>query len=221
MAEIGSSNTGLAESRTPIAQQAIIAGIIVLVLLVYKLTIEEDAFPETLQYALRNLVDDFADWVAATFKFILRPISLTVKSWLKTLDAFFLGLPWPVVVFGALLLVGKLGGLNLGLFAAGCLMLVGSLGLWDTTIKTLTIMTLSVVFTVIVGIPLGVWAARNDRFEAVLRPVLDAMQTMPTFVYMIPVMLLFGIGATAAVFATVIYAAPPVIRLTNLGIRQV
>ncbi|MBT7647220.1 MAG: ABC transporter permease subunit, partial [Rhodospirillaceae bacterium] len=186
-----------------------------------KLLFATGSFPEALQFAIRDPIDTFADWFAETFRFILRPISLTIKSWLALLDDFFLGLSWPIMVFGVLLLVGKAGGLRLGLFAAACLMLVGSLGLWDTTIKTLTIMLLAVAFTLIGGVPLGVLATRNDRFEAVLRPILDGMQTMPTFVYLIPVMLLFGIGATTAVFATVIYAAPPVIRLTNLGIRQV
>ena len=207
--------------RWTLGHQAGVLAAILLLLATYKLTFDTDSFPEALQYAMREPVDDFADWVAATFRFILRPISLTIKAWLKQLDGFFLGLSWPVVVFSALLLVGKMGGLRLGLFAAACLMLIGSLGLWDTTIKTITIMTLSVLFTVIVGIPLGIWAARSDRFEAVLRPILDGMQTMPTFVYLLPVMLLFGIGATSAVIATMVYAAPPVIRLTNLGIRQV
>jgi glycine betaine/proline transport system permease protein len=210
-----------AGQRWTLGHQAGVLAAFLLLLVAYKLTFANDSFPETLHYALREPVDEFADWVAATFRFILRPISLTIKSWLKQLDGFFLGLSWPIIVFGALLLVGKMGGLRLGLFAAACLMLIGSLGLWDSTIKTLTIMTLSVTFTVIVGIPIGVWAARSDRFEAVLRPILDAMQTMPAFVYLIPVMLLFGIGATSAVFATMVYAVPPVIRLTNLGIRQV
>ena len=221
MVEAASPDTLTATRRWLLGQQAGTLAAVLLLFAVYKLTVANDSFPEALQYAMRELVDDFADWVAATFKFILRPISLTVKLWLKQLDIFFLGVSWPIIVFGALLLVGKIGGLRLGLFAAACLMLIGSLGLWDTTIKTLTIMTLSVTFTVIVGIPIGVWAARSDRFEAVLRPILDAMQTMPAFVYLIPVMLLFGIGATSAVFATMVYAVPPVIRLTNLGIRQV
>ncbi len=221
MAEAASRDPLSATRRWPLGYQAGALAAVFLLLAVYKLTIENNAFPEALQYAMRGPVDDFADWIAATFRFILRPISLTIKLWLKQLDGFFLGLSWPVVVFGALLLVGKIGGPRLGLFAAACLMLIGSLGLWDTTIKTLTIMTLSVLFTVVVGIPLGVWAASSDRVEAVLRPILDAMQTMPTFVYLIPVMLLFGLGATSAVIATMVYAAPPVIRLTNLGIRQV
>ena len=221
MVEAASPDTLTATRRWLLGQQAGALAAILLLLAVYKLTVANDSFPEALQNSMREPVDDFADWVAATFKFILRPISLTVKLWLKQLDNFFLGVSWPIIVFGALLLVGKIGGLRLGLFAAACLMLIGSLGLWDTTIKTLTIMTLSVTLTVIVGIPIGVWAARSDRFEAVLRPLLDAMQTMPAFVYLIPVMLLFGLGATSAVFAIMVYAVPPVIRLTNLGIRQV
>ena len=98
---------------------------------------------------------------------------------------------------------------------------MGLVGLWDVSLVTLTLMTVSIFISVSLGIPVGILASRSDRFDVVLRPVLDAMQTMPTFVYLIPVMLLFGIGPTSAVIATVIYAVPPVIRLTNLGIRQV
>ena len=130
MVEAASPDTLTATRRWLLGQQAGTLAAVLLLFAVYKLTVANDSFPEALQYAMRELVDDFADWVAATFKFILRPISLTVKLWLKQLDIFFLGVSWPIIVFGALLLVGKIGGLRLGLFAAACLMLIGSLGLW-------------------------------------------------------------------------------------------
>ena len=95
------------------------------------------------------------------------------------------------------------------------------MGLWDSTIATVALIGSSVVAASLIGIPLGVCAARSDRFEGLLRPLLDAMQTMPTFVYLIPVLVLFGFGRPSAVLATIIFAAPPIIRLTNLGIRRV
>ncbi len=209
------------ERRKALTYHVVAGALLLLVLIVYKLSTENSVFPASLHYALREPVDVFADWLPETFHFILKPISDAVKLSLKKLDGFFLWLPWPVVVLGVFLLTQHLGGLRLSLLSAGSLMFMGVTGLWDSSLITLTIMTISVVVTVIIGIPLGIWAARSDRVEMILRPVLDAMQTMPAFVYLLPVMLLFGIGSTSAVMATIVYAVPPVIRLTNLGIRQV
>jgi glycine betaine/proline transport system permease protein len=95
------------------------------------------------------------------------------------------------------------------------------LGLFDLAMQTLAIVLVATVIAVGMGLPLGILGAKSDRFNAAIRPVLDAMQTMPSFVYLVPAIMLFGIGKTPAVMAVVIYAIPPVIRLTNLGIRQV
>jgi glycine betaine/proline transport system permease protein len=99
--------------------------------------------------------------------------------------------------------------------------LIGLLGLWEETMITLAMVFCSVVFCTVVGIPLGIMAGRSDRFEASLRPVLDAMQTTPAFVYLVPIVMLFSIGNVAGVLATIVFALPPIIRLTSLGIRQV
>ena len=194
---------------------------IVGVVVIYKLSGSESAFPGVLVHPVREPVDAFADWLPETFRFILRPLSEGIRYCLKQTDVFFLWLPWPVIVLGVFFITHWTGGLGLSLFCAGSLVFMGLIGLWDVSIVTVTMMTISVVTTVLIGLPVGILAARNDRLELVLRPVLDAMQTLPTFVYLVPVMLLFGIGATSAVIATIIYAVPPVIRLTNLGIRQV
>ena len=198
----------------------VLAGLLVLLAL-YKGAGLESSFPAMLTIDIATPVDRFADWVSASFRFLLKPLSNAVKAALNDFDDFVLGLPWLVNLAVIALITVAGGGWRLGLFATFVLGFAGSLGLWEATLTTLNIMALSVAITVAFGIPAGVWAARNDGVERVMRPVLDAMQTLPTFVYLIPVMLLFGIGSTAAVFATVIYAAPPVIRLTNLGLRQV
>jgi glycine betaine/proline transport system permease protein len=104
---------------------------------------------------------------------------------------------------------------------AGFLLLIGSFGYWDLAMMTLAIVIAAVMISFVVGIPTGIIMAGSDRVEGIIRPILDAMQTMPSFVYLIPALMLFGLGKVPAVFATVIYAAPPVIRLTNVGIRQV
>ena len=191
------------------------------VVVVYKLSGSQSTFPSVLVHPVREPVDAFADWLPETFRFILRPLSDGIRYGLKQTDLFFLWLPWPVIVLGVFFATHWTGGLRLSLFCAASLVFMGLIGLWDVSIVTVTMMTISVLVTVSIGLPIGILAARNDRVELVLRPVLDAMQTLPTFVYLIPVMLLFGIGATSALIATIVYAVPPVVRLTNLGIRQV
>ena len=106
------------------------------------------------------------------------------------------------------------------LVITGLLFLVGAVGLWDKLMQTLALMLVATFISVLIGIPLGILSARSNRLRALLMPLLDIMQTMPSFVYLIPVLMLFGLGKVPAIFATVIYAAP-LIRLTDLGIRQV
>jgi glycine betaine/proline transport system permease protein len=99
--------------------------------------------------------------------------------------------------------------------------LIGCLGLWEKAMQTVAIMLVSVSLAIIIGIPVGVLAARNNLARAIINPVLDLMQTIPSFVYLIPAAMLFGLGKVPAILATVIYATPPLIRLTDLGIRYV
>ncbi|QGZ59418.1 ABC transporter permease [Paraburkholderia acidiphila] len=112
-------------------------------------------------------------------------------------------------------------GIAFAVFVGIALMLIHYMGLWPQTVATLALVVAATVFSLIVGVPLGIWGARNKRVEMVLRSLLDFMQTMPAFVYLIPAVILFGLGRVPAVIATVVFAMPPVVRLTTLGIRQV
>lgn len=184
-------------------------------------------FPEAWNLGLRQPIDAFEGWVIANrnshplFLWFFEPLSDAIDFSLRRLENLLLWLPWPVLVVGTFLLGYRLGGLSLALLTAACLLFMGLLGLWDESMQTLALMGVSVAIALLIGIPLGILAARHERFEAVLRPLLDGMQTMPTFVYLIPVMLFFGIARVPSVIATVIFALPPAIRLTSLGIRQV
>ena len=134
--------------------------------------------------------------------------------------------PLPVIGwFGVVALVGfvswALGNWRVGLLAACGFFFLGLQGLWQPSMDTLALTLTAVLFSLLVGIPLGIWAGTSDRVNAFLTPVLDLMQTMPTFVYLAPLVLLFAIGPASATIATLIYAAPPVIRITAHGIRQV
>ena len=107
------------------------------------------------------------------------------------------------------------------LFGAAGLFLIGLMGLWDAAMDTLSQVLVATLFALLMGIPLGIWAARNDRVRAPLRPILDFLQTIPAFVYLVPVIMLFNVGRVPGIMASVLYAIPPVIRLTDLGIRRV
>ncbi|KZL29551.1 Glycine betaine/L-proline transport system permease protein ProW [Pseudovibrio sp. Ad37] len=110
---------------------------------------------------------------------------------------------------------------GLSLVMMGAMWFIGTLGLWEKSMQTVAILLVAVLISVVIGVPLGVISARSNRFRALLNPVLDLMQTIPSFVYLIPAAMLFGLGKVPAILATVIYAAPPLIRLTDLGIRYV
>ncbi len=130
-------------------------------------------------------------------------------------------LPWWAVLTILTGVAGWLGGRRIAALAALGLFFVGGMGLWPEAMDTLSIMIVAVIVSVAVGIPTGILAGWSDRFESAIRPVLDVMQTMPSFVYLVPVVLFLGLGMVPGVIATVIYSVPPCIRLTSLGIRQV
>jgi glycine betaine/proline transport system permease protein len=129
--------------------------------------------------------------------------------------------PWVVLLAVAALAWHATRSAWRALLLPALLYAIGCLGLWDALMQTLAIMVVATVMAVLLGLPLGILMSRHDRLRAVLLPVLDVMQTLPTFVYLIPVLMLFGLGKVPAIFATVVYALPPLIRLTDLGIRQV
>ena len=129
--------------------------------------------------------------------------------------------PWPAIVVGLCLLSFGVGRWGLLTFTGLALLFVGFMGLWENTVDTIALMVVAVAVSVLIGLPLGVLASRSQMLDKLMRPILDGMQTMPSFVYLLPGILFFGLGKPAGIFATIIYALPPVIRLTNLGIRQV
>ncbi|MBU8908910.1 ABC transporter permease [Desertibacillus haloalkaliphilus] len=122
-----------------------------------------------------------------------------------------------IIVFIAWRTAGK----GIALFSFIGLLFIGSVGLWDAAMETLTIVIVATAFSIVIGVPIGIWSAKSDIGETIVRPVLDFMQTLPSFVYLIPAILLFGLGGVPAVISTFVFATPPCVRLANLGIRQV
>jgi glycine betaine/proline transport system permease protein len=166
-------------------------------------------------------VSQFVEWLVDNYRDFFQTLKWPVET---TLNGFDIGLNWihPLVIIAIITMAAwRFSGIGLAVFSVVTLTVVGFLGLWPETMTTLAMVLSSVVFCAIVGIPLGIWAGRSDNFEATLRPVLDAMQTTPAFVYLVPIVMLFSVGNVAGVLATIVFALPPIIRLTSLGIRQV
>jgi glycine betaine/proline transport system permease protein len=162
-------------------------------------------------------------WLTVHAKPVFDVIRWPVDQILERSTDFLTALPWPLVMLAFLLIGWRVRGLLAGLLSAVALVSVGFLApeLWEQTMETLAMIVTAVSFCVVVGIPLGIFAARSDRVEGILRPVLDAMQTIHPFVYLLPAVFFFGYGSTPGVIVTIIFALPPIVRLTNLGIRQV
>ncbi len=166
-----------------------------------------------IQTAVDWLVNNYRDY----FQFIKVPVEkvLTSVSWVLTTIP-----PEATIVLFALA-AWRWAGKRVTVFSVLTLLFIGYLGLWNETMVTLAMVICAVVFCALVGVPLGILSGRSDRFEMLLRPFLDAMQTTPAFVYLVPVVMLFSIGTVSGVLATIVFSMPPIIRLTNLGIRQV
>ncbi len=178
-------------------------------------------WPRNWELPIQEPIDDFFEWISDTFAWFFNPISEVLDTGLAGIDTFLLWLPWPFVVAAVSMLGLRLGGMWLGLFCGAATLFIGLNGFWDSTMLTLSVVGVSVIIAVGLGVPIGIFAASSNRLEAVVRPILDTMQVLPAFVYLIPALVLFGVSGTQGIFLTVIYSIPPVIRLTNLGIRQV
>jgi glycine betaine/proline transport system permease protein len=161
------------------------------------------------------------DWLVPNFRPAFRAIQWPVDQVLSGTEAALLGVPFVLFLIAAGVLAWWLAGRGVAAFTVISLAFLDLLGVWPETMTTLAMVLTAVVFCAAVGIPLGILAARSDRFAAAIRPVLDIMQTTPAFVYLVPVVMLFGVGMVPGIIATIIFALPPLIRLTNLGIRQV
>ncbi|MNM79505.1 Glycine betaine transport system permease protein OpuAB [compost metagenome] len=179
-------------------------------------------FPEALQFSFAERVNQLVDWLVLNYGDHLRNVSDQLLQLLVGLENLLRLLPW----WALLLLVGLLAwhasrSVLRSVTMVALLALIGMLGLWDKLLQTLALVLVSTGLCVLVGVPLGILLASRPLARRLLMPVLDVMQTLPAFVYLIPVLMLFGLGKVPAVFATLIYALPPLVRLTELGLRQI
>lgn len=166
-------------------------------------------------------VDKAVDWLVTNYDAAFDTIKAPLVTSMDGLEAALQSLPPELVIVALALLSWRLSGKKVAVLAAAGLFVLNAMGLWRETMSTLALILVATALAVGIGIPLGILTAQSRHVDQVVRPLLDFMQTMPSFVYLIPVLMLFGIGKVPAVFATLIFAMPPAVRLTSLGIRQV
>jgi len=177
-------------------------------------------FPD-ITTSIGSYVEDFVNYLATSLSGFFDLIFFIASRSINGIDAFLVWLPWWVfilIIFGlGWYFKSFISGVVFGVF----IFLIGSFGLWEDMMTTIAIIITSVAISLLVGLPIGIWMAFSQFVSRIMRPILDAMQTMPSFVYLIPAIFFFGLGNVSAIFATLIYAVPPVIRLTELAIRGV
>ena len=182
-------------------------------------------FPEMERSGLR----DFKKSIDFAFREFSRSYGESIENFFEPLLMFlvwfeklFINTPWPIIIVGIMLLAW-FGSRSIPILIGTLVsfLLIGYFGMWEDTMSTLAIILVSTILCISIGIPTGIAMARSNRFKTIVVPILDIMQTIPSFVYLIPVVMLLGIGKVPGLIAVCIYAIPPVVRLTNLGIRLV
>lgn len=170
---------------------------------------------------VQDWINQGLDWVVTHFRPFFQAVRTPIDATLTGVEQALLMVPWPVLTVLLALIAWQFAGRGLALGSALSLAVIALLGIWPEAMVTLALVLTSLAFCVLIGLPLGILLASSDRAQNLLRPLLDAMQTTPAFVYLVPVVMLFGIGNVPGVIVTIVFALPPLVRLTNLGIRQV
>lgn len=178
-------------------------------------------FPENIRWEIGIYVDRLVRWLLKNYGEIFDSITQGIQWFLINLEKALFFLPWWLVLILVFVIGYRIKNISVGLMFAFSVFLIGSFGFWGHMMMTLAIVLTSVVISLLLGIPTGIFMAYQPKMKKILNPILDGMQTMPSFVYLIPALMLFGMGKVPGIFATTIYAIAPVIRLTELGIQRV
>lgn len=204
----------------------LIAGIAPLTL--YRFTVSDPyvwitKFPISKEYfsPISNWLEGWFDWLAVSGSGVFDGITGGIRAVLDGLEVVLVQTPWPVVMLVIVVVAFRLAGFRVAIFTAAALGYLAFLGLWEVSMVTVSLLGAAALLCVVMGIPLGIWFGKSPRAYGAALPVLDFMQTMPAFVYLIPIIAFFGTGKPPGVLATIIFGMPPVIRLTALGMRQV
>ena len=172
-------------------------------------------------FPIAEWIQDSVQWLAQNFRPLFSSMKWPIEQLLSFVDGAFQAAPFPVMVLLTFLLFWSLANLRVALFSVAAYVAIAVLGVWSEAMTTLSLITTAIVFCALIGIPIGIWCARSPMAWAVVRPLLDVMQTTPTFVYLVPVVMLFGVGNVPGEIAVATAAMPPLIRFTQLGICMV
>ncbi len=170
---------------------------------------------------IEKWVNNAVDFLVENFRPQFQTISLPVKGTLEIIKSTFIAIPPLIFLIIIGFIIWQIAGKKIAIYSIIALCLIGFCGAWEAAMVSLALILTAIIFCLLLGIPLGIACGMSDRLDQILRPLLDVMQTLPTFVYLVPVVMLFGIGEVPGIIATFVFAVPPLIRLTNLGIRQV
>jgi glycine betaine/proline transport system permease protein len=177
--------------------------------------------PKGLDNTAAVAIDNAVTWMKQKWAGFFDVFTLILRTILNIVEKAMVATPWPITAAVAVLTAWRLSGQRAAVFTSACLAYLGLFGFWEKSMSTLALVAASVLICVAVGLPLGILCAKSPRTKRFLAPVLDVMQTLPTFVYLIPAVAFFSIGKPPGVIATVIFALPSMVRLTALGIEQV
>ncbi len=182
-----------------------------------------EAFPANrdLRTGSANAIKDFFEYLTIAGEGFFDSITAVIKVILDALETVLVVTPWPVIGTAILFLAWLSAGARVAVFTGAALAYIGLLGFWEKAMSTVALLGTASFISIFLGIPMGVLCAKRPKVYSVVRPILDFMQTMPSFVYLIPVIAFFGTGKPAGILATLVFGSPPVIRLTVLGLRGV
>ena len=204
-----------------------------LLTIIYPLTVYRFSAPQVVEFIAKfpttrfiklntaRAMDNVVDWMIIHLGSFFDSITFGIRTVLNFLELLFVDTPWPVTFLLILLLAWRVSGPTVSMCSGVALFYVGMFGFWEKAMSTFSLVGAAVCLCIVLGAPLGIWCAKNRRLYAILRPILDMMQTIPSFVYLIPAVAFFSIGKPPGILATIVFAMPPLIRLTALGIMQV
>ena len=181
----------------------------------------ENAPPVNLNTYVSQRIDDSIAYVTVFYGFLFDGITQALRGMLTAIASVFVGTPWPISMAVLFCIAFKAAGVRTSIFVGASLIYLALFGFWQTAMDTMSLVVASSLICVAVGLPLGIWVGKSRRGQVIVTPILDVMQTIPSFVYLLPAIAFFSIGKPPGILATVIFAMPPMVRLTALGIRQV
>ncbi|WP_442593862.1 ABC transporter permease [Neobacillus sp. D3-1R] len=170
---------------------------------------------------LASYIDRLVEWLTINFDWFFESITAVLEGFVEGLVTFLTFIPALLLIIGIGLIAWKVSRWRLTIFTVIGLLIIYNLGYWEQMLETLALVLTAVLISILVGIPVGIWASQKKLVRQITTPILDFMQTMPAFVYLIPAIFFFNIGVVPGVVASVIFSMPPTIRLTILGIQQV